>query len=160
MIIFLGHALGSGGAVSLSNSAAAREAPRAGPRWPEVASGAGFAALAVYCVLGTHDYLAEKRTQWTALQYLVETDHVPPETIDAGWAYNGPTSYGIYGDPNQLNTWFKRQDYFLFSAPFPEQLALHGILPTQFWPFRRWAPWARPDGVIVVIRRNAVRTGA
>ena len=127
------------------------------PRWAAIASNAGFAAVAAWAVLGTHDYLAEKRVQWDALQDLVQNDHIPPEVIDAGWVYNAPTSYGVYGDPNRSETWFRRQNYLVVSNMLPALAGARGLTQLRDYPVARWAPWNRVPARIIVLRRNQVR---
>jgi hypothetical protein len=124
------------------------------PRWAAIASNGLFAAIAAWSLLGTHDYFAEKRVQWAALQDLVQNDHVPPEIIDAGWTYNAPTSFGVYGDPNRTETWFRRQDYFIGSNMLPALATAKGFTPVRDYPIAHWAPWNMVPARIVILRRN------
>ena len=124
------------------------------PRWAAIASNAAFAAVIAWSVLGTHDYLAEKRAQWGALQDLIQSDHVAPEVIDAGWSYNAPTSFGVYGDPNRTETWFKTQNYLVASNILPALAGARDLTQLRDYPVARWAPWNRFPARIVVLRRN------
>ncbi len=129
------------------------------PVWASILSGAALVATGIYSVLGTHDYLAEKRAQWTAVQDLVRNDHVLADTIDAGWVYNAPTSFGVYGDPKQMGTWFRTQDYLVYSERIAGILTAGGYSPLRFYPVERWAPWAQAPGSIVVMHRNTPPQG-
>jgi hypothetical protein len=123
------------------------------PRWAVATSGAVLLAITLYSVLGTHDFLAEKRAQWTALQDLIQKDHVPPETIDADWVYNAPTSYGVFGDPKKLDGWFRTADYLVKAAR--RNGVANNTLYTRVgrYPVVRWAPWAQAPGSIAVMHR-------
>jgi hypothetical protein len=127
------------------------------PRWAAIAANAAFAAVAAWSLLGTHDYLAEKRVQWSALQDLVQNDHVPPEIVDAGWAYNAPTSFGVFGDPNRTETWYKSQDYIVASNLLLRLARARGFTRLRDYPVTRWAPWNRIPATIMVLRRDQPR---
>ncbi len=126
-------------------------------RWAPLVSNAAFAAVAAWSVFGTHDYFAEKRVQWSALQDLVQNGHVPPELVDAGWVFNAPTSFGVYGNPNRTETWFRRQDYIIASDLLPNLAGARGFTQLRDYPVARWAPWIRIPARIVVLRRNQPR---
>jgi hypothetical protein len=125
------------------------------PRWAIGSSGVVLLVIALYSVLGTHDFLAEKRAQWTALQDLIQKDHVPRETIDADWVYNAPTAYGVYGDPKKLDGWFRSADYLVKAAR--RNGVVNNPLYTRVrrYPVVRWAPWAQAPGPIAVVRRKS-----
>ncbi len=123
------------------------------PRWAVTASCAVLAAITTYSVLGTHDFLAEKRVQWTALQDLIQKDHVLPDTIDADWVYNAPTSYGVYGDPKKLDDWFRTADYIVKAARRDGVINRPGYVRIRRYPVVRWAPWAQAPGSIAVMHR-------
>ena len=127
------------------------------PAWARATGAATLAVLAVYSVLGTHDFLAEKRAQWVALQDLIQQDHVLPDVIDAGWVYNAPTSYGVYGDPNRIDTWFRSREFLVFSERIAEMPRLTAYSRIRTYPVSRWAPWAQAPGSIVVMHRNNPR---
>ncbi len=124
------------------------------PRWATIAGSAVFVAIATYSVLGTHDFLEEKRVQWAALQVLVQNEHIPPETIDADWVYNAPTSFGVYGDPDNLATWFKTPDYLVYSDRKTGIADRPGYSLLRTYLISRWAPWAQEPGDIVVMHRR------
>jgi hypothetical protein len=124
------------------------------PRWAVMASTAVLVAMTAYSVLGTHDFLAEKRVQWTALQDLIQKDHVLPDTIDADWVYNAPTSYGVYGDPDKLDAWFRTADYIVKPARKDGVLNRAGYVRIRRYPVVRWAPWAQAMGSIAVMHRT------
>ena len=125
------------------------------PRWAVAAAGAVMVCLTCYSVLGTHDFLAEKRAQWTALQDLIQKDHVLADTIDADWVYNAPTSYGVYGNPNDLSTWFRTADYLVNAARKGGILDRPGYVRFRRYPVERWAPWAWAPGPIAVMHRTS-----
>jgi hypothetical protein len=127
------------------------------PLWATIAASAVFVAIAIYSVLGTHDFLEEKRVQWAALQDLVQADHIPPETIDADWVYNAPTSFGVYGKPDDLATWFKTRDYLVYSNRKTGIADRPGYSLIRTYTISRWAPWAQEPGDIVIMHRNAPR---
>ncbi len=124
------------------------------PRWAITVSSTLLAVIAVYSILGTHDFLAEKRAQWVALQDLIQQDHVLADTIDAGWVYNAPTSFGVYGDPNRIDTWYRSREYLVFSGRIAEMPKLTGYSRIRTYPVPRWAPWAQAPGSIFVMHRN------
>jgi hypothetical protein len=129
------------------------------PRWAVAASGAIMLAITAYSVLGTHDFLAEKRVQWTALQDLIQKDHVPADTIDADWVYNAPTAYGVYGDPKSLDGWFRTADYVVKPARRNGVLNRPGYVRIRRYPIVRWAPWDQAPGSIAVMHRISPPTG-
>jgi hypothetical protein len=125
------------------------------PRWATLTSATSLCAIAIYSVLGTHDYFSEKRVRWTALQDLVKNDRVPPENVDAGWVYNAPTSFGVYGDPNDVDTWFKTQEYLVYSSLTPGLESVQGYTVVRSYPVQRWAPWNTAQSAILVMHRLA-----
>jgi hypothetical protein len=130
------------------------------PRAAVATSALLFIAIASYSILDTHDYLAEKRVRWAALQDLIEKDGARAENVDAGWVYNAPTSFGIYGDPRDLHSWFKTREYVVTSnraGDFDSLLRAYDLVRT--YPVRRWAPWHRAPGGIVILHRIAKTEG-
>jgi hypothetical protein len=116
-------------------------------------------AMAMYSVLGTHDYLAEKRVRWEALQDLIQKNGILPENVDAGWVYNAPNSYGVYGSLYDEHSWFKTQDFQVVAALNPGRESFDGFSLVKIYPINRWAPWSSAPGSIVVLHRIGQPSG-
>lgn len=82
------------------------------------AAGMAVAAMAVFSVLSTHDWLAWQRSRWEAVRFL-EARSIPANKIDGGYEFNGMTTYRP-GPPNQSGKqgwWVEDDEYVLAAGP-------------------------------------------
>lgn len=104
------------------------------------------ALTGAFSVLGTHDFLATKRAQATALERLT-AQGVPRDRIDSGWSFNGWHLYGKVGHPNRLTTWFNEPEYRVQVDRVPGYSIVDQV------PVTRRLPWATHAEPMLVLRQ-------
>jgi 4-amino-4-deoxy-L-arabinose transferase-like glycosyltransferase len=107
-----------------------------------------LAAMAVFAVAGTHDYLNWNRARWQALQQLTEVDGISPRRIDGGFEFNGPLFYAPDYRPIRGKSWWWVVDdeFTIAMGPVP------GFSILRSYPYARWLPPGTSE--IVVLHRN------
>jgi 4-amino-4-deoxy-L-arabinose transferase-like glycosyltransferase len=98
------------------------------------------AALALFAVVGTHDYLAWNRARWKALDELTLYRGVGPERIDGGFEFNGWHNYDpqYVKRPGKVEWWWVVDDeYRIAFGPTP------GYRTEATFSYRRWIPFRR-----------------
>jgi hypothetical protein len=104
-----------------------------------------FLLMAVFAVLGTHDFMDMKRSQKEAQDFLVNQVHVQPCDIDGGLEFNGFHCYSPDFHPGKGLSWWwvKKEDYLLTLGPLPDYKVVRSF------PFKRYMG---PDGAIFVLK--------
>lgn len=89
--------------------------------------------IIVFSVSGTHDFMALKRSQTLALDYLTKDLKVNPNCIDGGFEFNGYHSYRKDFQPREGRSWWwvDRQDYVITLGD------IQGFETVAQFPFRR-----------------------
>lgn len=107
-----------------------------------------LAAMALFAVAGTHDYLSWNRARWQALAQLTEVDGIAPQRIDGGPEFNGPHFYARDYRPQRGKSWWWVVDdeFIIAMGPVP------GFSVQRRYPYRRWLPPG--TGEIVVLHRD------
>ena len=121
--------------------------PKLGPKI-FVPAMAVLAALMLFAVCGTHDYLGWNTARWKATNELMAIDHVKPEDIDGGFEFNA--LYFFNPNYDLLETkkswwWVKNDTYMISFGPVPGYDALKEYL------YARWMPPGR--GTVVVSKK-------
>jgi 4-amino-4-deoxy-L-arabinose transferase-like glycosyltransferase len=85
-----------------------------------------LAAMLVYSVAGTHDYLAWNRARWSLIDELLVHQHVHPRSIDGGYEFNGRYTYAPdYVKTKTKSWWWVNDDtYVLAFGPIPGYMAV------------------------------------
>lgn len=124
-------------------------APEAPPaRWPRFAVAFLLVCFAAYAVAGTKDYLAWNRERWIALADLQQA-HIPPESIDGGFEFNGWYLYDPKYHPSGTKSdWWVADNEYLLS--FGD---MDGFERFKEYDFPRWLPPSQ--GKILVLKRKA-----
>jgi len=110
----------------------------------------GLLLLALFSLLGTHDYLAWNRARYAGLDRLA-TQGVQPEQIDGGFEFNGFHRAGPMGKRSnqQKSWWFVGDDEWAVSMH-----ENYGYDLMFAMPYRRWLP-PRLDSIWVNRRKPA-----
>ena len=108
-----------------------------------------FAVMAYFTVAGAHDMLAAKRVDYRA--YAALTKHVPAPFVNAGWVINATRSFGHYGQPDALDTWYMASAFLVGPETWPEP----DFRTIASYPVDRWLPWQR--GTMPILIRKRVR---
>jgi hypothetical protein len=109
--------------------------------------------IAIFAVLGEHDYMAWNRARWTAIGYLQANDFANPATLDGGFEYNGLFNY----DPNYITSdnkswwWIDKDDYQLSFGP------IVGMKTIKEFPYETLLPPAKRQ--ILVLRADSILNG-
>lgn len=119
------------------------------PRLFREGAGVGL-LLALFALLGTHDYLAWNRARYAGLERLATQD-VQPEQIDGGFEFNGFYRAGPMGKRSgqQKSWWFVGDDEWAVSMH-----ENYGYDLMFAMPYRRWLP-PRLDSIWVNRRKPA-----
>jgi hypothetical protein len=83
---------------------------RASSSATRVLAGATCTCIALFGVLGTHDYLSWNRARWQAIADLERLDHANSSNIDGGFEFNGSTSYDSNYQPTPGMSWWWVKD--------------------------------------------------
>ena len=75
-----------------------------------VYAGVVCTCIALFGVLGTHDYLSWNRARWQAIADLERLDHANSSNIDGGFEFNGSTSYNSNYRPSPGMSWWWVKD--------------------------------------------------
>jgi hypothetical protein len=115
-------------------------------------AGAVCACLAIYAVLGTHDYLSWNRARWQAIDDLQRIDNAGSNNVDGGFEFNGSTSY----DPNYqtregVSWWVKDDTYQITFGPVVGMTELRRYRYTTYLP---------PDTRYIHVLRRPVDGGS
>jgi hypothetical protein len=134
--------------VALLAAALAPPAPARTRRATSAAAYALLAALLVFSIAGTRDYLSWNRARWQALHQLTDVDGVSPHRIDGGPEFNGPRLYSWDYRPQRGKSWWWVDDdeFIIAMGPVP------GYSIHRRYPYSRWLPPG--TGEIVVLHRD------
>ena len=112
---------------------------------------AALAVMIVFSVVGTHDFMALKRSQTLALDYLTRDLKVTPGFIDGGFEFNGYHCYRPDYKPLEGRSWWwvDREDYVITLGD------IHGFQKVKEFPFRRLLG---SDGAIHILKPNIFET--
>lgn len=108
-----------------------------------------LAAMSLFSVLATKDYLAWNRARQQAFQYLQE-QNIPITKIDAGYEYNGWYNY----HPNPVKNdgrsywWVTEDEWKITFGRLPD----HELM--QSFTYRRWLWGGRTDAIRVLQRQS------
>ncbi|MGO9568412.1 MAG: hypothetical protein ACLP5H_12800 [Desulfomonilaceae bacterium] len=104
-----------------------------------------FLVLALFALLGTHDFMDMKRSLKKAQDYLVFQMNVQPCDIDGGLEFNGYHCYSPDFRPHKgLSWWWVRKEDYLITLGL-----LSGYQVVRTFPFKRCLG---PDGAIFVLK--------
>lgn len=110
---------------------------------------AGFilvAALGIFSVAGTHDYLAWNRARWAAIHDLF-AQGVTPDRIDGGFEFSGRYLYeDRLEHPAKSRWWVRDDEYIIAFGPMP------GYKTHQTYEYPSWL--APGHGRILALRRR------
>jgi hypothetical protein len=75
--------------------------------------------IAIFSVLGAHDYMAWNRARWTAIADLQNAGIATPANLDGGLEYNGYFSYNPSGERREGKSWWwiDKDDYQITFGP-------------------------------------------
>lgn len=125
------------------------DAPEASSRrWRRPAMAFFLGCFAVYALAGTRDYLTWNRVRWMALADL-QRAHVPAESIDGGFEFNGWYLYDPKYKPsgNKSDWWVIDNEYLLSFGD------MDGFERFKEYDYSRWLPPS--EGKILVLKRKA-----
>ncbi|MFH1112853.1 MAG: glycosyltransferase family 39 protein [Pseudomonadota bacterium] len=107
-------------------------------------AGIPLVAIAVFTVSSLHDFIALKRSQSMALNYLLQERRVDPCSIDGGFEFNGYHCYSqsFRARPGLSWWWVDRENFVLTLGPLP------GYRVVRTYPFNRYIG---EDGAIHVL---------
>lgn len=107
-----------------------------------------LAAIGLFSLMGTHDFMAMKRAQSRAYRYAVKVLGSNPCHMDAGFEFNGYNCYDRSFKPKPGLSWWwvEREDNLLTLGPLP------GYTVMKKFPFSRWMG---PDGAIHLLQPAA-----
>jgi len=131
--------------VSLSPSGGGGRAARVVSR---LAALVFLAAIGLYSVLGTRDYLAWNRARWQALRELIGSGTAKAEEVDGGYEFNGYVLYDVLyqESPGKSWWWVKGDKYQIAFGDVP------GYTTIKEYSYNRWMP---PQvGKVVVLQRD------
>jgi hypothetical protein len=112
-----------------------------------VAATATLAAMTLYSVGITRDYLAWNRVRWHALHELMEEARVDARDIDGGFEFNGFFGYDPEYQPGSRKVWWWIQgDTYLVTFGW-----LPGYAVYKEYTYSRWLP--PQTGRLLVLRR-------
>jgi hypothetical protein len=109
---------------------------RASSSAARVFAGATCTCIALFGVLGTHDYLSWNRARWQAIADLERLDHANASNIDGGFEFNGATSYDPNYRPSRGMSWWwvKDDTYQVTFGPVPGMRELRRYRYTTYLP--------------------------
>lgn len=92
--------------------------------------------IAIFSVLGTHDYMAWNRARWAAITDLESAGIANPANLDGGLEYNGYFSYNPFGEKHNGKSWWwiDKDDYQITFGP----IAGMGVFKT--YPYETLLP--------------------
>jgi uncharacterized membrane protein len=95
-----------------------------------------LAALMLFSVCSTRDYLAWNRARWTAANDLMAHDHVAPSEMDGGFEFNGFYLFDpAYKSEGKASWWWVQRDTYVLSfGPVP------GYDIIKEYPYTHWLP--------------------
>jgi hypothetical protein len=104
-----------------------------------------FVLMALFAVLGTHDFMDMKRSQKKAQDYLVHQMNVEPCDMDGGLEFNGYHCYSPDFRPREGLSWWwvRKEDYLITLGPLPDYQVVRSF------PFKRYFG---QDGAIFVLK--------
>lgn len=104
-----------------------------------------LAALILFSITATHDYLSWNRARWQALDYLTATKNIAPTKIDGGFEFNGWHKTQTERNENSMKSWWwvKEDDYIV---TFGE---MDGFNKIKAFPYDRWLSPAQ-DSILVL----------
>jgi 4-amino-4-deoxy-L-arabinose transferase-like glycosyltransferase len=107
--------------------------------------------MTIFSVGGTHDFMALKRSQTMALDYLTKDLKVDPHNLDGGMEFNGYNCYrGDYESRNGTSWWWVDREDFVVTLG-----DLDGFETVKKFPFRRLLGM---DGAIHILKPRVTQT--
>jgi len=115
-----------------------------------ICAGLLIAAMFVFSVGSTGDYLAWNRARWQALKELMENDHVNAKDIDGGFEFNGLYMYDPdYQYDSKKSWWWVQGDTYKVSFGI-----IPGYTAIKEYRYHNWIP-PRQRQVLVLKRQSA-----
>lgn len=103
----------------------------------------------MFSTLATRDYITWNRVRWTALDALMEDDHIAAEDIDGGFEFNGLYLYKPDYQPAPPKSWWwvEGNTFVIAFGPIP------GYSIIREYEYDKWLPPAK--GSILVLKKDA-----